>query len=80
MSERKIPATGNDIKPNHPGTFLTVQPGPSHNLEPGSEAEVHIKIEGCCGDFAQGWFRLADLAEAIADAGMEPEKEHENDD
>jgi hypothetical protein len=67
VSGGKVPATGNGLKPGHPGTFLTVSGGPSGNTDT-YEPEVHIKIEGCCGDFAQGWFKASDLEAAIAAA------------
>lgn len=70
MTDHRIPATGNDLKPNHPGTFLTVSQGPSGNTDT-DDVEVHVMIEGCCGDFAQGWFRESDLTKAIADASRE---------
>lgn len=66
MSDRRIPATGNGMKTGH-DTWLAIEHGDG-NLD-GIEPEVHLAIEGCCGDFAQAWFRVADLRAALDDEG-----------
>jgi len=64
----RIAATGNALKGGIHEQFLTVTGG-SGNSEDNSE--VHLQLDGCCGDFAQGWFRVDHLRLAIDTAEKE---------
>lgn len=61
----RISATGNDFKPGtEHDQFITLTGGDGNLVA----EEVHVQFNGCCGDFAQGWFRIEDLEAAIAAA------------
>lgn len=64
----KISSTGNNFKHStvH-DAFLSVTGDPDGDGEDGP-TEVHLRFDGCCGDFAQGWFHIVDLEAAITAA------------
>lgn len=63
MSEHTIPATGNGMKTSdRRDGFLDVSGGEGNT----TEKEVHLLIRTNDGDFAQGWFLLADVQAALS--------------
>lgn len=59
----RIAATGNGMKSHDTyDTFLEVTGGIGNTID----HEVHLSLASNDGEFAQGWFKVSDLLNAIA--------------